>query len=56
MNILIQLFLVFFKIGAFSFGGGYAMIPFIEKEVIERKAWIDTGNFVDIIGISQMTP
>lgn len=56
MNMLIQLFLVFFKIGAFSFGGGYAMIPFIPKEVIERKGWIDTVSFVDIIGISQMTP
>lgn len=56
MNILLKLFLTFFKIGTFSFGGGYAMIPYIQREVIEKNNWIDTGDFVDIIGISQMTP
>ncbi|MBE6052160.1 MAG: chromate transporter [Clostridium sp.] len=56
MNILLKLFLTFFKIGAFSFGGGYAMIPFIQKEVIEKNKWIEISEFIDIIGISQMTP
>ena len=56
MNILLKLFLTFFKIGTFSFGGGYAMIPYIQREVIEKNNWIDAGDFVDIIGISQMTP
>lgn len=56
MNILIKLFLTFFKIGIFSFGGGYAMIPYIQREVMENNKWIDAGSFVDIIGISQMTP
>lgn len=56
MNILIQLFLTFFKIGIFSFGGGYAMIPYIQREVIDTRKWIDVSSFVDIIGISQMTP
>lgn len=56
MNIFIKLFLTFFKIGAFSFGGGYAMIPYIQREVIENNKWINSNSFVDIIGISQMTP
>lgn len=52
---LIKLFITFFKIGAFSFGGGYAMIPIIQRE-IERNNWISTKEFVDIIGIAGMTP
>lgn len=56
MNILLNLFITFFKIGAFSFGGGYAMIPFIEKEVIEAHNWISATEFIDIIAISEMTP
>lgn len=56
MNILLNLFITFFKIGAFSFGGGYAMIPFIEKEVIEAHNWISPTEFIDIIAISEMTP
>ncbi|MGL5416056.1 MAG: chromate transporter [Clostridium sp.] len=56
MEVLVKLFLVFFKIGAFSFGGGYAMLPFIQKEIIEVNGFIDTREFLDIIGISQMTP
>lgn len=51
----IKLFITFFKIGAFSFGGGYAMIPIIQRE-IERNNWISTKEFVDIIGIAGMTP
>lgn len=56
MNILIKLFLAFLKIGTFSFGGGYAMIPFIQKEIVEKNDWITLSDFMDIIGISQMTP
>lgn len=37
---IVQLFLTFFKIGAFTFGGGYAMIPLIQKEVVENKKWL----------------
>ena len=40
MKKLWQLFLVFFKIGAFTFGGGYAMIPIIQREVVENKKWV----------------
>ena len=56
MKILIQLFISFFKIGAFSFGGGYAMLPLLEKEIIEKHAWLTASEFVDIFAISEMTP
>ncbi|HOJ09088.1 MAG TPA: chromate transporter [Clostridiales bacterium] len=49
------LLLTFFKIGLFSFGGGYAMIPLIEKE-IESHGWLTASEFVDIIAIAEMTP
>ncbi|MGI6704838.1 MAG: chromate transporter [Clostridia bacterium] len=53
--IYIQLLLAFFKIGLFSFGGGYAMIPLIQKE-IEANGWMASSEFVDIIAIAEMTP
>lgn len=56
MEILIKLFLTFLKIGTFSFGGGYAMLPFIQEEVVNKNAWLSINEFLDIIGISQMTP
>src|SRR5690554_4086258 len=56
MKILINLFLSFFKIGVFAFGGGYAMIPLIEREIVKSNNWIRPSEFIDIIGISQMTP
>lgn len=56
MTVLIKLFISFFKIGAFSFGGGYAMLPLIEKEVIQLNNWITTSEFIDILAISEMTP
>ena len=54
--LLIKLFISFLKIGAFSFGGGYAMLPLIEKEIIQVHGWIESTEFVDIIAISEMTP
>ncbi|WP_027632956.1 chromate transporter [Clostridium hydrogeniformans] len=54
--ILIKLFLTFLKIGMFSFGGGYAMLPMIEREIVTSNGWITYSEFIDIIGISQMTP
>jgi chromate transporter len=56
MSILVQIFLSFLKIGAFSFGGGYAMLPLIEREIVNTHHWISYKEFIDIIGISQMTP
>lgn len=56
MSILIKIYLSFLKIGAFSFGGGYAMLPLIEREIVSSHNWITFKEFIDIIGISQMTP
>lgn len=56
MDLLIRLFVAFLKIGTFSFGGGYAMLPFIQREIVNKNNWIDVNEFMDIIGISQMTP
>ena len=53
--IYLTLLFAFFKIGLFSFGGGYAMIPMIEKE-IESHGWLTPQEFVDIIAIAEMTP
>ncbi|MFA6675418.1 MAG: chromate transporter [Bacilli bacterium] len=53
---LINLFLTFLKIGILTFGGGYAMIPIIEKEVVEKQKWIDQSEMFDILSISQSTP
>lgn len=56
MTELIIMFLSFFKIGAFTFGGGYAMIPLIEREVVGNKKWISKDEFTDILVISQSFP
>ncbi|WP_291566660.1 MULTISPECIES: chromate transporter [unclassified Clostridium] len=56
MKELIIMFLSFFKIGAFTFGGGYAMIPLIEREVVESKKWISKEEFTDILVIAQSFP
>ena len=54
--ILIKIFLEFFKIGLFTFGGGYAMIPLIEKEIVNKYHWLTMEQFTDLIAISEMTP
>jgi chromate transporter len=54
--IYLQLFITFFKIGLFTFGGGYAMISLIQTEIVVNKQWIDAATFTDIVAISQMTP
>lgn len=51
-----EMFIAFFKIGAFTFGGGYAMIPLIEEEVVNRKKWLTKEEFVDILVVSQSFP
>ena len=55
-NILIQLFIVFFKIGAFTFGGGWAMISIIEKEIVEKKRWVTKEEFIDLLAVAQSIP
>ncbi len=56
MKTLWQLFVTFFKIGAFTFGGGYAMIPLIQKETVENKKWVTDDDILDIIAIAESTP
>lgn len=52
----LNLFLTFFKIGAFTFGGGYAMVGLIHKEMVEKKKWIGDEEMLDIIAIAESTP
>ena len=56
MNILLDLFLTFAKIGLFTFGGGYAMVPIIQREVIERRGWIDREEFLELLTLAQSAP
>ena len=53
---ILVLFLTFMKIGAFTFGGGYAMIPIIEEEVAKKRKWVSDIEILDIIAISESTP
>lgn len=54
--IFFQLFYTFLLIGAFTFGGGYSMIAFIQNEVVTRHGWISASEFTDLLAVSQMTP
>ncbi len=56
LKICLTLFLTFLKIGAFTFGGGYAMIPIIEKEMVEKHKWIKSEDILDIFAIAESTP
>ena len=56
MSIIGKLFFTFFKIGAFTFGGGYAMIPLIQDEVINNHQWLTLNDFLEVIAIAEMTP
>ncbi len=51
-----QLFLTFLKIGAFTFGGGYAMIPLVQRETVEKYGWITDDDLLDIVAIAESTP
>lgn len=54
--IYLKLFLSFFQVGLFSFGGGYAALPLIREQVLEVHSWLTPSEFMDILAISQMTP
>jgi chromate transporter len=54
--IYLQLFITFFKIGLFGFGGGYAMLSLIQHEIVDTHEWLTATEFTDIVAISQMTP
>ncbi len=51
-----KVFATFFKIGAFTFGGGYAMIPLIQKEAVDKHGWVTEDDILDIIAIAESTP
>lgn len=53
---LLTMFLSFFKIGLFTFGGGYAMVPIIQREVIDRRQWIDRDEFIELLTLAQSAP
>lgn len=55
-NFYIEAFRTFFKIGAFTLGGGYAMIPIIESEVVDKHHWVEREEFIDIVAIAQSCP
>lgn len=52
----LNLFLTFFKIGAFTFGGGWAMISIIEKEVVDKRKWLHREEFIDLLAVAQSLP
>ena len=51
-----SLFSTFFKIGAFTFGGGWAMISIIEREIVDKHNWIERDDFLDLLAIAQSLP
>ncbi len=53
---LLDLYCVFFKIGAVTFGGGYAMLPILERELVEKRHWATSDDLMDYYAISQVTP
>ncbi|WP_426350152.1 chromate transporter [Alloiococcus sp. CFN-8] len=56
MKHYLDLFMVFFKIGAFTLGGGYAMVPLIQKEVVDNKGWLQKEEFIDTLALAQSSP
>lgn len=56
MNIYLESFGIFCKIGTFTIGGGYAMVPLIEDEIVEKRKWIDKEDFINLLAIAQSVP
>lgn len=56
MGIYSQLFVTFFKIGAFTFGGGWAMISIIEREIVDKHGWLNREEFLDLLAVAQALP
>lgn len=56
LKILLQLFTTFFKIGLFTLGGGYAMLPIIQSEIVDKRKWIDSSEFLELLAIAQSAP
>ena len=55
-NIYLQSFAIFFKLGAFTLGGGYAMVPLIENEIVTKRHWLAKEDFIDLLAIAQSSP
>ena len=53
---LLDLFITFCKVGAFTLGGGYAMVPIMEKEVVDKHGWLGKEEFIDLLAVAQATP
>ncbi|MBR6563846.1 MAG: chromate transporter, partial [Clostridia bacterium] len=56
LKLLLSVFWVFFRIGAFTFGGGYAMIPLITEEAVNKHKWVEEKDILDIFAIAESTP
>ena len=56
MHILIDLYLTFTKVGSMMFGGGYAMLPILQREIVDNKKWATTGQLTDYYAVGQCTP
>ncbi len=56
MNIYLDIFLTFARVGAFTFGGGYAMLPILQREVVEKRRWVDEAEVMNYYAVSQCLP
>ena len=56
MNFYLKSFCIFFRIGLFTIGGGYAMVPLIETEIVEKQKWIKKEDFLDLLALAQTVP
>ncbi len=56
MSQLLKLFLTFFKIGTFTLGGGYAMLPLIQREIVENRSWVEEEDFFELLALAQSSP
>lgn len=56
MFLLLELFLIFLKVGAFTFGGGFAMLPIIQEEIVDKKGWIKEEDFINSLVVAQSSP
>lgn len=56
MKSYLNLFWAFFKIGCFTFGGGYAMVPLIQREIIDKRGWVSEDDFLELLALAQSSP
>ncbi|MDD3626176.1 MAG: chromate transporter [bacterium] len=56
MNILLLLFIIFFKVGVFTVGSGYSMLPLLQHEIVDKQKWMTDSEFTEYVAISEVTP